>query len=379
VIPRPTIVLLGMMSRHPVAGIVWLTMQYVVGLDRLGYDVYYVETVGDPRFVAGVMRRFGFEERWAIDARAYEGRAYGLSKRRLAAVYKAADVMINLHGGTKPLEEHRRAPRLVYLETDPVELEADLHEGAAASWEFLLRHNAFFSWAENYSSPDCRLPLPDEPRFLPTRQPIVLDFWQPHNAARRDAFTTIGNWKQLYRDVVIDGETYAWSKHLEFLKVIDLPRRTDASFELALASYEDDDRKLLERHGWSVRDAAPLSTDLDAYRGYVVESLGEFTVAKDQNVRLRTGWLGDRAGAYLAAGRPVITQDTGFGNVLPTGEGLLAFRTLDDAVAAVESVLSDYERHSRAAAEIAREHFAYDVVLPRLLEAVGSGVRPIPR
>jgi hypothetical protein len=368
---RPTIVLLGMMSRHPVAGIVWLTMQYVVGLERLGYDVYYVETVGDPSFVSDVMRRFGVGERWAIDARAYEGRTYGLSERRLAEIYESADAVINLHGGTKPLEEHRCAPNLVYLETDPVELEADLHGGAEGSWEFLLRHNAFFSWAENYSNPDCRLPLPDEPRFLPTRQPIVLDFWRTDGAGPRNGFTTIGNWKQLYRDVVIDGETYFWSKHLELLKVIDLPRRTGASLELALASYDDDDRRLLENHGWSVRDAAPLSADIDSYRHYVVESLGEFTVAKDQNIRLRTGWFGDRAGAYLAAGRPVIAQDTAFSNILPTGEGLFAFDTIDDAAAAVEAVLSDYERHSRAAAEIAREWFGHDVVLTNMLDALG--------
>jgi hypothetical protein len=180
-----------------------------------------------------------------------------------------------------------------------------------------------------------------------------------------------GNWRQPWRRIRFQGELYHWSKHYEFLKVIDLPSRTCQGFELALSSYEGADREMLEEKGWKVRHALDFSQDLDNYRDYIQCSRGEFTVAKDQNVRLRSGWFSERSAQYLAAGRPVITQETGFSNVLPTGQGLFAFSTMEDVLSAVEEINSDYERHCRAAAELAREYFNYDVVLKRLLADVG--------
>ena len=173
-----------------------------------------------------------------------------------------------------------------------------------------------------------------------------MDFWQRTAAAPASSFTTIGNWRQPWRDVILDGERYSWSKHHEFLKFIDLPQRTAQPFELALSSYEPEDQEMLEEHGWQVRHALDFSIDPDAYRDYIAGSRGEFTVAKDQNVRLRTGWFSDRSATYLAAGRPVISQDTGFSNVFPTGEGLFGFSTMDEILAAVEAINSDYARHS---------------------------------
>ena len=171
---------------------------------------------------------------------------------------------------------------------------------------------------------------------------------------------------------MFDGKMYHWSKHYEFLKVLDLPRRVpDQPFELALSSYEQADRRMLESNGWGVRHALGFSMDVDAYRGYVAGSRGEFTVAKDQNVRLRSGWFSDRSATYLAAGRPVVTQDTAFGNVLPTGEGLFAFSDIDEAAAAVEAINVDYPRHRRSASAVAREYFSHEVVLGRLLQEVG--------
>ena len=141
-----------------------------------------------------------------------------------------------------------------------------------------------------------------------------------------------------------------------------------------MGSYTDDDRKMLEEHGWRVLPAKDISDDLDAYRDYVRQSRGEFTVAKDQNIRLRSGWFSERSAQYLAAGRPVITQETGFSSALPTGRGLFAFSTMDEILAAVDAVNSNYELHCRAAAEIAREYFNYDVVLKQLLTDVGIEV-----
>jgi hypothetical protein len=263
----------------------------------------------------------------------------------------------------------------VYLETDPVQLQIELHEGNAETIAFLEPHVAFFSFGENYGRSDCLLPVSPRFTFFPTRQPIVLNFWEGADMNESLAFTTVGNWRQPWRVVQFGGETYRWSKHLEFSKFLDVPARTGARFELALGQYTADDKRMLESKGWSVCDAPAFTMDLDAYRSYVCNSHGEFTVAKDQNVRLRSGWFSDRSATYLAAGRPVITQDTGFNNILPTGEGLFSFTSLDDIVAAVEEINGDYARHRRAANNVARSHFDADVVLRRLLSALDAGPR----
>ena len=361
------IVVLGMMSRHPVAGITWLTMQYLIGFQRLGYDVYYVETHGTPSFVQTIMNRFDMSSRWAVQDG--EG-CHGLSELQLKELYQTSALIINLHGCTKPQPEHSATGRLIYLETDPIEMEIDYYEVPDKMSAYLSPHAAFFTWGENYGNPDCKVPVPESFHFKPTRQPVIMDLWESFNGTS-ECFTTVGNWQQPYRDVTFQGEVYHWSKHYEFLKFLDLPARTSQSFELALASYDETDRQMLEDKGWRVRDAATISHDLDAYRRYVAQSRGEFTVCKDQNIRMRSGWIGDRSPAYLAAGRPVVVQDTGFSNVLPTGRGLISFSTLDDVLNAIDEVNSDYAGHCRAAAEIAREHFSYDVVLPRLLREAG--------
>ena len=388
------LVLLGMMSKIPVAGVIWQTIHYLIGFQRLGYDVYYVEThartptmllkkgeKGGDRgsakaadFISRVMSRFGFEDRWAYLALHHDGRCYGLSRRQIRNLYDSAALIINFHGGTDPRLELDATDRLVYLETDPVLLQIELHEHLQQTVEFLEPHSAFFTFAESYGTPGSRLPVTDRFAFHPTRQPVVMDFWEGRDPASgaTDAFTTVGNWKQPWQDITFQGETYSWSKHYEFLKFLELPTLTGQPFELALGMYSEEERTMLESKGWRVRPALEFSRDADRYRDYIVSSRGEFTVAKDQNIRLRTGWFSDRSATYLAAGRPVITQETGFSDVLPTGEGLFAFSTLEEIVAAVESVNADYERHRRAASEIARECFSHDVVLPRLLEVVGE-------
>lgn len=382
------IVVLGSMTKMPVAGVVWQTMQYVVGFKRLGYDVYYVEAHartpsmfseedGDDAsekaaaFVERVMRRFDLADRWAFHALHAGGRVYGLSDSQLKDLYASAALLINLHGGTKPLPEHYATDRLVYLGTDPVELEIELYDGVQSTLDFLAAHCAFFTFGENYGNADCKVPVYKDLDLKPTRQPVIVDFWNHNRQIAGTNFTTVGNWRQPWREVRYQGELFHWSKHLEFLKFIDLPRRTSQSFELALSSYEENDKQMLEARGWQVRPALEFSMNQDAYRDYILESRGEFTVAKDQNVRLRSGWFSDRSASYLAGGRPVITQETGFSNILPTGSGLFGFSTMDEILGAVEAINSDYARHSCDASEIAREYFSYDRVLTRLLEDVG--------
>ena len=385
---RAPIVVLGAMTRYPVAGIIWLTMQYVLGFRRLGYDCYYVETHGGtPRpfvvdgddgatgaaaFLAQLMARFDLADRWAFHALHTDRRCYGLSELELSRLYSSAALIVNLHGATRPQPEQAASGRLVYVGTDPVLLEIQLSEGAPEAYALLEPHVAFFTWAANHGHDDCTLPVSERFTFQPTRQPVLLDEWCGDAGADGSRFTTIAGWKQLWREITFKGETYHWSKHYEFLKVLDLPARCGGAFELALTGYEPSDRVLLEEHGWAVVDAAALSSDLDRYRDYIRQSYGEFTVAKDQNVRFRTGWFSDRSAAYLAAGRPVVTQDTGFSSSLPTGRGLFAFSTVEEAAAAVDAIASDYGRHQAAARAIAAEYFDHRVVLPALLKECGA-------
>ncbi len=373
---RKKIVVLGMISKHRVAGMAWITLHYLIGLQRLGYEVYYVEPQGgSPNdksvraagWIAGIMRRFGFGDRWAFRAVYGDGRCYGMTEQQLLDLYRSAALIINLHGAAQPTEELCATGRLLYLETDPVEMEIRVHAKEQAAIDRLSPHCAFFTWGENYGNQDCRVPLPKGVHFRPTRQPVVMDLWERDGRSAGDALTTVGNWRQRIREVEFEGEIYYWSKHYEFLKFIDLPSYTTQPFELALSRYNADEQMMLESKGWRVVPARTFSRDIDDYQRYVVSSRGEFTVAKDQNVRLRSGWFSDRSATYLAAGRPVITQETGFSNILPTGEGLFAFASMDDVLDAVERINADYDKHCRAASSLAREYFSHDVVLPKLL------------
>ena len=389
------IVLFGMMTNKAVAGIAHLTMPYLVGLERLGYEPYYVEAHGSwptqlmdsddestdgaleaAAYIERVLGSFAFTGRWAYHARFSDGRCYGMSSSELRSLYASADLFLNLHGGTPPPDELADDDRLVLIDTDPVGLQILASQQDAEAIDLLRAHTALFSWGENLGKPDCAVPIPPGFRFRPTRVPVLLDLWSSDEGPGA-VFTTIGNWEQLGEDIEFEGETYGWSKHHEFLKFLDLPSRVSQPLELALASYDAQAQDLLEANGWGVRPASELSHDLDLYRRYIMGSRGEFTVAKDQNVRLRSGWFSDRAATYLAAGRPVVTQETGFSNSLPTGEGLFAFSTMDEILAAFEEINSDYGRHRAAARAIAQDYFDAEKVLSRLLSEVGLEPGPL--
>jgi GT2 family glycosyltransferase len=389
---RPRIVVLGMMSRIPVPGVIWQTMHYLLGFERLGCDVWYVEDHGmtptaffdDSRgdgweaaaaFVDRVMREFGLGGRWAYHAEHGGDRHFGMTATELRVLYGSAALLLNLHGATRPRPEHTAGGPLVLVETDPVELETQLAAADPVALEYAGAHSAFFTFGENVGRDECGLPATPGFDFVPTRQPVVLDLWDSLGLDTRAALTTIGNWRQHHRSVSLDGEVYHWSKHLEFSRFLDLPERTGQSFELALASCDDDDRALLAHNGWDTRRPFLTADSIEDYRRFIGSSYAEFTVAKDQNIRLRTGWFSDRSATYLAAGRPVVTQDTGFGSVLPTGKGLFAFSTADEAAAAVDEIRSNYPLHRRAAREISRECFSADVVLGAMLGSLGVSTR----
>jgi hypothetical protein len=360
-------------------------MQIAQGLLRLGYDVYYFETtsswpydpvrrtrVDDSDYTLPYLRRvvesFGLGERWAYRRSYSDKKWFGLSQVRAEELLAHADAVINVTGSTRLAEEGLKVGRLVYLGTDPVAHEIRYSQQDRDTKSILEEHTDFITYGENIGSGDC--PIPPLPGLRGrTRQPILLDLWES-GPPTRDAFTTVGNWKQNGSDIEFRGQTYRWSKHHEFLKFIDLPGRVPERIELATGP-DQDVRQMLEGFGWSVTNAHEFTTDPWTYRNYVRSSRGEFTVAKDQNVRLRSGWFSERSACYLAAGRPVITQDTGFGNVLPTGEGLFAFETMDQILTAFETIRADYPRHSRAARAIAQQYFRAETVLEKLMKDLG--------
>jgi hypothetical protein len=400
----PTLVVLGMMGRMPVAGVTWQALQYLEGFRRLGFAVHYVEDTGewsydpgrntisdDPSYAVGsigaVMGAHDLSDRWAY--RAADGRVFGLSAAGLDRLYERADALVNLTGATVLRDEHRRVPVRIYLETDPVLPQIEVALGHAFRVDMLSAHTHHFTYGENLGQPDCGVPV-SRFAYRPTRPPIVLDWWEAASIAPGPCFTTVASWRQSGKDVEWQGRTYTWSTHHEFLKIIDLPRRTPQPLELALAirgravagesgwiprDREDAEAiRALTQHGWRVSDALPLSHDLAAYREYILGSRGELTVAKDQNVRLRSGWFSDRSACYLAASRPVITQDTAFGKFVPTGEGLFAFEGVEDIVAALRAINADYPRQARAARAIADAYFKAETVLGKLVEDAGLAV-----
>ena len=383
-----SLVVVGTLASDPYAGMAWMHMQIAAGLQRLGHDAYYFETtsawpydpirrttVNDSEYALPYLERtaesFGLGGRWAY-RRSYSDKAwFGPSRAKAEELLAHADAILNVAGATRFAEEGLKIGRLVYFGTDPGHHEIAFASGQEGLRTLIEEHDDFVTYGENIGNADC--PLPPLPRLRTrTRQPVLLDHWQDGGPLKEE-FTTVGNWRQNGRDIEFASQTYRWSKHYEFLKFVDLPQRTHQSIELAtgLANLSPKERNLLQSKGWRLRDAHPFTTDPWRYRDYVRSSRGEFTVAKDLHIRLRSGWFSERSACYLAAGRPVVTQDTGFGKVLPTGEGLFAFNTIDEILAAFEAINSDYGKHSRAARAIAEEYFKAETVLARLIEDLG--------
>jgi hypothetical protein len=403
-VPPRRLIVLGTLASNPYAGMAWMQMQITAGLRRLGHDVYYFETTSnwpyDPirrykvcdseyavPYLARVAERFGLRDRWAY-RRSYSDKEWlGLGRARAEELLRTADAVFNVAGSTKLAEEGLEAGRLVYLGTDPVYHEITFAQGDPETVKILEEHDDVVTYGENIGTGSS--PVPKLPRLVArTRQPVLVDMWADGRPARAE-ITTVANWRQAGREVFFDGEDYYWSKDLEFRRFIDLPRRVASPVELAtnLAppesirygagepvrahSVEEEDRLELVANGWKLVDAGAFTTHPWPYREYVRASLAEFSVARDLNVRLRSGWFSERSACYLAAGRPVVAQDTGFETVLPTGEGLFAVETTEQAVEAIEAIEADYRRHSRAARAIAEEYFRAETVLARLLDDLG--------
>ena len=382
------LVILGMMGRCPFGGQTWLYLNWLRGLHRLGHEVWYVEddsvwaydpeqnTVTDDcsyavRHIARCMERIGMPSRWAFRLTDRKDACWGLSEGELNNLYRSCDALLNVIGATDLREEHMIAPLRVYVECDPVTAELQLANNDEHTRTAFANHHTIITYGENYGAPDCGVPL-NGISYGKTRQPVDLDLWPMAYDGQARYFTTIGNYRQSGNDVEYKGEVYHWSKHHEWEKFLALPQRTSQPFELAMMPDDAADRERLQAHGWRLVSPFQMSLDIfGAYPAYFRRSRAELTVAKDQNVRLRSGWFSERDACYLACGKPVVAQDTGFSNILPTGEGLFGFTTMDEALVAIEAINSDYRRHCEAARAIAEEYFDAQKVAARLLTDLG--------
>ncbi len=383
---RGKIIVMHFVGQMPLAGIAWQAMQYVLGLERLGYEAWYIEDGGanpyDPRlnsvvmecdynvaYVRRMMERYGLGDRWAYwDA--INDVYHGLTRERVHALYREADALINLCGATRLREAHMACPVRIMVDTDPVYEQIKYAKADPAARAYLGAHTHFFTYGENLGAPDCPVPLSGL-AWQPTRPPVVLSEW-PVAPGAPACYTTIATWENKGKNIEYGGATYVWSKHVNFLRFLDLPRRAPAHcFTMAMLPPTSETVTEVEGKGWRVVDPRPISAEMTTYRDFIQGSRGEFTVAKDIYVRPNSGWFSDRSVCYLASGRPVITMKTGFSKFYPAGEGLFEFTTMDEALDALRAIERDYARQGRAARAIAEEFFASDGVVSALMARAG--------
>jgi hypothetical protein len=294
-----------------------------------------------------------------------------MGKSAVRELLEHADLIVNLCGATLPDPEQRRQGCLVYIDTDPGFEQVRLVQGDRASREYLEAHDLHFSYGWNVGEPSSRIPSGGI-AWRKMHPPVLVDLWDAASGSADASWRTIATYRNKGKDVIIDGETYLWSKHPNFEQVMALPARTSERLELALANVDEADRARLVSHGWRLCDPYPLTKSPGSYRRYILGAKGEFSVEKDCYVRLNSGWFSDRTVCFLAAGRPCVVQDTGFTRRVPSWSGLLAWRTAEEAADALDRVARDYERHARAARALAREFFDAQVLLRQILVSAGA-------
>ena len=385
------VVVTGLVAAYPVGGVAWDYLQYLQGFRALGCDVLYLEDTGqwlyDPvaqTFTDDVARNVrwlawslaaldpALADAWAL--RAPDGTYHGRDEAAVGRACAGADLFLNVSGACWLREPYRAARVKAYVDTDPGYSQAKLaaveagvaDEHVEYSVDLIRRHDVFFTLAEAIGRPSCRIPTCGL-RWHPTRQPIALANW-PVRRAPGAPFTTVMSWKIEPTPPLLDGRTFG-GKDIEFDRFIDLPSRTREVLEVALSGAAP--RERIVAAGWRLRDAHAVSATPDAYREYLLASRGELSIAKNAYVALGSGWFSTRTAAYLACGKPAVVQDTGFPAHVPTGPGLHAFRSGDDAVAALAEIRTNYERACRHARDIAEAYFRAEDVCARLIADVG--------
>jgi hypothetical protein len=379
-----SIVIAGSIAQKPGrGGHTWVFLQYLLGFRKLGWDVVFVdrlepdmrvgwnaddaplESSPNVRYFRDVMTRFGFDGCYTL---LWDGgtRTIGLSRAELLERVSASAALINVMGFLNDTEISAAAPKRIFLDIDP---------GFGQMWQALglhdpfAGHDAFVTIAERIGESDCSIPTCGLP-WITTRQPIVLDEWAAAPPADGDApITSVATWRGAYAPIAYGGATYGLRAH-EFRKFADLPHLAHGRFEVALDIGDADakDVDLLRGHGWSLVEPGVAAGDPWRYRDYIRHSAAELMIAKGMYVQTRSGWFSDRSICYLASGRPVLAQETGFSDVFPTGEGLIAFSSVEEAAEAADTIERDHTRHARAARRLAEAWFDSSIVLSSLVE-----------
>lgn len=382
-----TIVVGGYIIGLPFGGMTWHHLNYLLGLHALGHEVWFLEDSGafsmpynpvtresspDSAYGRAYLERtftsHGLPVRYCYYSE-FEDRHYGLTRDGLHDLLRRADLLLCVSGVTPLRDDRPRPRRTCVIDTDPVFTQLRMQHDA----DFLAYYRAFdrcASFGTLLGREGCPLPTHGID-WIGTRQPVHLPAWPMTPIDPRAAFTTIGKWEHTAeRHVEFAGRTYLSSKRVEWEKLIELPRRVSANYLLAMGAMDRCSVARFEAAGWRIVDAGEVTLSTQAYEEFIRSSLAELTVAKQIYAGLHSGWFSDRSACYLASGRPVITQSSGFDRWLPIGEGIFSFATIDDAEAALRAVRADPERHSRAARRIAEHYFDARKVLSDLLVAV---------
>jgi len=369
------IVCSGYLIRYPLGGFSWHHLQYLLGFERLGHKVTYVEDFGWPRscynpatneqtadpqfgiqYFQQMLHTHGFKGNWCFLAE--DGTVHGMARTELADACADSDVYFNL-SNMNWVAEFELCRRRILIDTDPAFTQIGFGMGGPFS-----RYQALFTYGENVHTARSRMPTGDH-HWQATRQPVVLSKWKVEPGNPAAPFTTIMNWSS-YPEREHEGRVYG-QKDREFPPYYDLPQECGVPMEIAIGG-PPKVRERLEQGGWSLNDPREATRTPEVFQGYVARSRAEFSVAKHAYVSTRCGWFSDRSCCYLASGRPVILQDTGFSDWVPCGEGLLAFGNPVEAKNALRAVAGDYEKHCLAARRVAKEYFDSDRVLASLLE-----------
>jgi glycosyltransferase involved in cell wall biosynthesis len=365
-----TIVIAGSIAQRPRRpGHAWALLAYALGFRELGYEVVFVDRLdqgGDPAWLAEAMTVAGLDGRWALLGGG-TAQPIGLSRPALRRELERAELLLNVNGFLTDPELLEAARRRVYLDLDPGFGQIWAAQGLADTF---AGHDDFVTVGTNLGGPGCTVPLVGR-EWIPTLPPVPLRHWPVIDGGR--GFTSVGSWRGPFGPLEHEGRTLGLRAH-EFRRFAALPRRIPDRFEVALDIDPADaaDRARLEAGGWDVVDPLRELGDFSSYARYLRGSAAEISIAKQLYVATRGGWFSDRSAAYLASGKPVVAQDTGFDAALPTGAGLLSFADPDGAVAALEEVAASPREHARAARGLAEEHLDARRVLGRLLDRLGA-------
>lgn len=377
------VILGSYMVRYPLGGMLSNVLQWIVGFQRLGHDVHFVEKWGYPnscydpvrdvmsddctygtKAVADLLGRFGLGDRWCyVDA---SGSYHGIPRDRIEAQFGSADLFVDMgtHGAWS--DEATASGLRVLVDGEPGFTQMKM-EMAMASGEPLPRYDRFYSVGANIGTDRSSAPAAGR-RWHHVFHPVVLDLFPARPAGPGGSFTTVMNWRS-HEPIEFRGRTYG-QKDVEFRRFMQLPGLAEGPLEVAVSGTDVPTEELVAS-GWRVRNAHEVTMSFDAFRLYVQASKAEFGVCKQVFVATNSGWFSDRSAAYLAGGKPVVLQDSGFSAHLPCGQGLFAVDTAEEAAAAIDEINGDYERHSKWAHEIAEEHLSAPRVLGRFLDEIG--------